>query len=133
MDVADALEGMIDAPARHLDQHLLDGLVMVLGVDALGCTELACQLELGRIGVDGDDATRLRLARTLNRREADAAEAEHGDRVSGLDLGGIVDCADAGRDAAAEQADMFGVCLGIDLGERDLATTVYSLKVEQPM
>ena len=66
---------MIDAPARHLDQHLLDGLVMVLGVDALGRTELACQLELGWIGVDGDDAPRLRLARTLNRREADAAEA----------------------------------------------------------
>jgi hypothetical protein len=39
----------------------------------------------------------------------------------------------AGGHAAAQQADLLGVRLGMTLASDTSATTVYSLKVEQPM
>ena len=113
MDVTDALERVVDAPPGHLDQHLLDRLVIVLGVDAVGRAELTCQLELRRVGVDRDDAACLGLTRALDRGETDAAQTEHGNRVTRLHLGGVVDRADAGGDTAAEQTDFIQRCLRI--------------------
>ncbi|KAG0733056.1 hypothetical protein G6F23_013714 [Rhizopus arrhizus] len=49
---------------------------------------------------------------------ADAAEAEHRHAVAFLHLGGVVHRADAGGDAAAEQADVFRVRVRIDLRQR---------------
>ncbi len=40
VDVADTLEGVVQASVGELDQHLLNGLLVVLGVDAVGGTEL---------------------------------------------------------------------------------------------
>ena len=92
------------------------------------------QLELRRVGIDGDDAPGLGLARALDHREADAAQAEHGHRIARLHLGGVVHRADAGGDAAAEQADLLRAWpRGLILASETSATTVYSLKVEQPM
>src|SRR5690606_14805106 len=104
LDVADALEAVVHAPASHPDDHLLDRLVVVLRVDAVGGAEVARELELGRVGVDGDDAAGPGLAGTLDHCQADAAQAEHGHAVAGLHLGGVVHRADAGGHAAAEQA-----------------------------
>jgi hypothetical protein len=59
LDVADALEGEVDAAVGHLDDHLLDGLVVVVRVDAVGGAQLAGQLELALVDVDGDDAAGL--------------------------------------------------------------------------
>src|SRR5690606_20349500 len=56
LDVADALEAVVHAPAGHLHDHLLDRPVVVLRVDAFGRAHLLREFELGRIGVDGDDA-----------------------------------------------------------------------------
>ena len=75
--------------------------------------------ELRRIGIDGDDATRFGLACPLNRSETDAAEAEDGHRVARLHLGRVVHGADAGGHAAAQQADMLGIGVRVDLGQRD--------------
>ncbi|KAG1248519.1 hypothetical protein G6F68_013765 [Rhizopus microsporus] len=75
-------------------------------------------LELGRIGIHRDDAAGLGLARTLDHRQADAAAAEHRHAVAFLHLGGVVHRADAGGDAAAEQADVFRVRVRIDLRQR---------------
>jgi hypothetical protein len=61
----------------------------------------------------------LGLARALHDREADAAEAEHRDRIARLHLGGVVHRADAGGNAAAEQADLFGLRFGMNLRQRD--------------
>src|SRR3546814_3577220 len=46
LDVADALERVVHAPAGHLDDHLLDRPVMVLRVDAVGRAHRARQVEL---------------------------------------------------------------------------------------
>src|SRR5690606_10898792 len=51
LDVADALEAVVNAPAGHLHDHLLDGPVMVPGVDAVGGTHFGRQPELVGLGV----------------------------------------------------------------------------------
>ncbi|KAG1535609.1 hypothetical protein G6F50_015263 [Rhizopus delemar] len=75
VDVADAFKAVVHAPGGHFNDDLLDGLVVVLRVDAVGSAELAGQLELGRIGIHRDDAAGLGLARTLDHRQAAAADA----------------------------------------------------------
>jgi hypothetical protein len=82
LDVADALEGEVDAAVGQLDDHLLDGLVVVVRVDAVGGAQLAGQLELALVDVDGDDAAGLGQARADDRREADAAQPEDGDALT---------------------------------------------------
>lgn len=84
-----------------------------------GRAEGTSQFELRRIGIDGDDAARFGLACTLNRSETDAAEAEDGHRVARLHFGRVVHGADAGGHAAAQQADVLGVGVRVDLGQRD--------------
>ena len=69
----------------------------------------------------------------LNRSEPDAAEAEDGHRVTRLNLGRVVNSADAGGHTATQQADMLGIGVRLILASETSATTVYSLKVEQPM
>src|SRR5690606_13203725 len=82
LDVADALEAVVHAPAGHLHDHLLDGPVVVPGVDAVGGAHFGRQPELVGIGVDGDDAPGLRLLRALGHRKTDRTEAEHRDRTA---------------------------------------------------
>ena len=55
----------------------------------------------------------------LNRSEPDAAEAEDGHRVTRLNLGRVVNSADAGGHTATQQADMLGIGVRVDLGQRD--------------
>src|SRR5690606_14080705 len=119
VDVADALEAVVHAPARHADDDLLDGFGVVLGVDTVGGAEDFRQRELVGIGVHGDDAPRPRLARALHHGQADAAQAEDGHGIAGLDLGGVAHGPDAGGHAAAQQADLLGVGLRVDLCQRD--------------
>ena len=57
------------------------------------------------IGVDGDDALRLRHDQSLDHAQSDAAEAEDGGDGAWPHFRGIQNRADAGGDAAAEQAD----------------------------
>ncbi|MOA00527.1 hypothetical protein D3C78_1198970 [compost metagenome] len=118
--VADALEREVHAAIGQFDDDVLDGLVVVLGVDAVGGAHGAGQHELVRVGVHGDDAAGLGLHRALDHRQADAAQAEHGDGIAFLDLGGVVHGAQAGGDATAQQADFFMRGGGVDLGQRDL-------------
>src|SRR5690606_23443024 len=80
LDVADALEAVVHAPAGHLHDHLLDGALMVLRVDAVGGAHLGRQPELVWVGVDGDDAPGPGLLRALDHGKADRTEAEHRDR-----------------------------------------------------
>ena len=88
-------------------------------VDEVGRAERLRHLELVGVDVDGEDAAGLGHHRALDRRQADAAEAEHGDGRARFDLGGVEHRADAGGDAAAEQADLVERRGGVDLGERD--------------
>src|SRR5690606_15254732 len=59
VDVADAFERVVHAPAGHADDDLLDRFGVVLRVDAIGGAHLARERELVGVGVDGDDAAGL--------------------------------------------------------------------------
>ena len=93
----------VDAPLGHADDDLLDGLVKVLGVEALGRTPLLRDVKLVGVDVNGDDAARLGLHGRLNHSEADGSETKHGHGGALVHLGGVVDGAPARGHTAAEQ------------------------------
>lgn len=119
LGVANALKAVVNAPRRHLDNDLLDRLVKVFRVDAIGGTKSARQIEFSGVGVDGDDATGLGQLGTLNHRQANAAQAKHRHAVAFLHFGSVFDRAQPGGHAAAQQADLLGVGIGVDFGQRN--------------
>ncbi len=121
MHVTDTFEGVVDTPASHLNDHLLDRLFVIFWIHTVGSAKRTGQFELGRVGVDSDDASCLGLTRTLNRRQTDAAQAKYRDCVARLDFGRVVHRANAGSHAAAEQADVLGVGVWIDLRDRNFS------------
>src|SRR5690606_23948360 len=104
--IADALKRMIHTPAGHLHDHLLDGLIEILRVNAFGSAKLFGQGELRRIRVDADDTTGLRLLRTLHHGQTNTAKTEHGHRVTFLHLGGVLHGTKARSHTTAEQANL---------------------------
>ena len=64
--VANALKGIIHTAVGEFDNHFLNGVVVVLGVDEIGGAELPGQCFLGRVGVDSNDALCLGHHRALN-------------------------------------------------------------------
>src|SRR5690606_28709103 len=120
IDVADRLERVVDAAVRQVDDDLLDWLVVVLRIDEVGRAERAGHLLLTGIDVDRDDAAGLRHDGALDAAQADAAQAEDGDRRAGLHLRRVDDGADAGRDAAAQKAYLLERRLLADLRDGDL-------------
>ena len=120
VDVADALERVVDAAIGQVDDDVLDRVVVVGRVDEVRGAERAREVELGRVDVDGDDPAGLGHHRALDHGQADAAEAEHGHAGPGLDLRGVEHRADAGGDAAAEQADLVERRRRVHLGGGDL-------------
>lgn len=105
VDVTRAVERVIAAAVSHLDQLLLDALVLqVVGVDEIRGAELLGPLLLGRVDVHDDDLAGLVDHGTLHDGETDAAGAEDGAVGPFLDVGGDAGGAVAGSDAAAEQA-----------------------------
>src|SRR5437763_570538 len=77
--VADAFEGVVDPAVGHVDDDLLDGQVVVLGVDAIGGAERSGHREFLGVGVDADDSPGLGHHCPLHHRQADAPQAEHRD------------------------------------------------------
>jgi hypothetical protein len=71
--------------------------------------------------------------RALDHRQADAAQAEHRHLSPACTLAVFLHRADAGGHAAARAGRPARVGLGLILASETSATTVYSLKVEQPM
>ena len=121
---------MVHAPAGHLDDHLLDRLVVVLRIDAVGGAHLRASSNLPGLVSMAMMRPAFACARALDHRQADAAEAEHRDAVARLHLRGVLHRAEAGGHAAAEQADLLGVRpRGSIFASDTSATTVYSLKV----
>ncbi len=83
-------------------------------------SELLRQRLAARIQVDADNFVGAHQLRTLNDIEADPAETKHHHVGAGLDLGRVDDGADAGRDAAADVADLVERRVLADFGHRDL-------------
>ena len=86
------------------------------GVDRVRGAEGRGELELPRVEVDGDDDGRPGELRPGDGGAPDTAAAEDGDRVAQPDLPGEHGGAEAGHDAAAEQADRLGPGRRVDLG-----------------
>lgn len=63
LGVAGGVKGVVNAPLGLLHQHLLDGLGVVLGVDALGRSQRLCNRELARVGVQRVNGAGLKVAR----------------------------------------------------------------------
>src|SRR5690606_22054514 len=106
VDVADALEAVIGAAVRQLDEMRDEIAADFLRVDEVRHAEFLGELLATRVDVDTDDHVRAGEAGALNHVQADAAEAEHDDVRAGLDFRSVDDCADAGRDTAADVADL---------------------------
>ena len=133
LDVAHALEGVVDAAdvvrlaLRHLDDGLLHCLSLgeLLGVQAVRGAPLLRAGKLALVDVDRDDPRGPRETEGVDAREPDGAETENRGGVSLLDSRGVSDGAEAGRDAAAEEAEAGerrgrGAQVGGDDGDGDL-------------
>lgn len=91
----------IDAAIGRLED-LFDA-VGIAGVEGVGSAELTGQRQFIVVDVDGDDAAGPRDDGTEHARQADAAEADDSDHVTGLGLGRVDRGTDAGDDGTAEQ------------------------------
>ena len=119
LHIANAFKAVIYAPAGHVDNDLLDGLVIILGVHAIGGAELFRQFKFGWIGINGDDASRFRLTRALNHRQTNTAQPEYRHAIAFLHFGSVMHRADACSHAAAEQANLFGIGFRVDFRQRN--------------
>src|SRR5581483_3659021 len=111
-------EGVVDPAARELE-HLTDRITGGR-VDAVGRAELAREVELRRLHVDGDDLARAGDRGALYDREADAATPDDGDAGPGLHLRGVQRRAEPGGDATADDRGAIQRVVGIDLHQRVL-------------
>ena len=91
---------------RSCRRSLPGSAAFVLRCDELGCTRVLGDLEFRRVDVDGDDARGLGF-HCAHDAETDAAQAENGHGITRSYLGRVEHRADAGGDAAAQQADFF--------------------------
>lgn len=83
VDVTDTFKSVVNAPFVDFKQHIFNRFVMVVRVDAVGCTELTGKFEFGRVGVDSDNASCFCLASPLNGSQTDCAKTKNSDRISG--------------------------------------------------
>src|SRR5262249_8698476 len=97
----DRLERIVDAAVGHVADRL--HRVVRGGVDYVRGAQLLRRRQLVLDDVHRNDHPRSRDAGALDRGEADATGAEHGDRGARRDLGWVERSAYAGRDAAADQ------------------------------
>ncbi len=111
---------LVGAALGHVDEMGHEVLAGILRIDEMRHAEALAPGLLVGIDVDADDHVGAGKPQALDDVEADAAEAEDDRRRPRLDLGRIEDGADAGRDAAADVADLVERRGRIDLGDRDL-------------
>jgi hypothetical protein len=124
VNVTSAVEGVVAATISHLNELLLNGLVLELhGVDKVGGTELLGPLLLAVVDVDDDDLGRAVLDTTLDDRKTDTASTEDSNVGALLDttLAGSDDSSTVtGGDTTAEQAGAVHGGLVGDLDDRDV-------------
>ena len=130
---ADHLERVVGAAAAGERPHLLDRIA-VGGIDQVGGAELLRGLALHLDRVDGEDPRRAGDARALEHRLADAAAADDGDGRARLDLRGVERGAHAGGDATADERELLGRQVGLDLHAASTRRSVISsAKVPSPV
>jgi hypothetical protein len=124
VNVTSAVEGVVAATISHLDELLLDSLVLELhGVDEVGGTELLGPLLLAVVDVDNNDLRRAVLDTALDDRKTDTAGTEDSNVGALLDTtlaGGNDSSTVTGGDTTAEQAGAVHGGLVGDLDDRDV-------------
>src|SRR5882724_6624962 len=120
IDVADALEAVVGAAVGQTHQVLHQIPADFLGVHEVRHPEAFRKRLAARIDIHADDLVRADQARALDDVQPNAAQAKHHHVRAGLDLGGIDDRPDAGRDAAADVTDLLEGRVLADFGERNL-------------
>ena len=117
VDVTDAFKTMVHTPTRHANDDFLDRLVVVFRIHAIRCTKFLRHCKFIGIRIDRDDASGLRLLCTLNDRESNATQTKDCNAVAFLHLRRVMHGTDARRHATAQQANLFGIGVGIDFGQ----------------
>jgi len=124
VDVTSAVKGVVTATISHLNELLLDGLVLEFhGVNEVSSTELLGPLLLAVVDIDDNDLGRAVLDTALDDRKTDTAGTEDSDvgallnttLASGDDSGTVTS-----GDTAAEQAGAVHGGLVGDLDDRDV-------------
>src|SRR5690625_364891 len=105
------------AAIGEFHDDLLNGLIVIVRVNAVGSTELARQFKFLLVNVHRNNPARLRLRGTNDGRQANAANAKNGYGSAFLNFGGVRYSAHTSGHAAAEQADLFQRCFLIHLGQ----------------
>src|SRR5256886_16397828 len=118
IDVTDALEAVIGTAVGEAHQVLYQVPAELLGVHEVGHAEALGERFAARVDIHADDLARADQARALDDVQPNAPQAEHHYVRARLDLGRVDDRADAGRDAAADVADLLEGRVLADLGER---------------
>src|ERR1700730_8239966 len=118
--VTAALEAVVGTAVRETHQMLHQVPADFLGVNEVRHPEAFCQRLAARIDIHADDLVRTDQARALDDVQSNAAQAKYHHVRAGLDLGGIDDRPDAGRDAAADVTDLLEGRVLADFGERNL-------------
>ena len=121
VDVTDTLEAEVDAAVGEFNNHILNRLIVIIRVDKVGGTHLSREGEFFRVGIHRQNAPGFRLYRPLDHRQADPAEAEDGDGIALFYFRRIVHRADAGRDAAAQQANFIQRRLRVHFRQRNFS------------
>ena len=104
VDISSAVKGVVTTTVSHLNQLLLNGLVLeVVGVDKVSRAKLVGPLLLGRVDIDDDDLAGLVGHSTLNDGETDAASTEDSNVGALLDVSGNAGSTVAGGNTTAEK------------------------------
>ena len=124
VNVTSAVESVVATTVSHLNELLLDGLVLELHrVDEVGSTELLGPFLLAVVDIDDDDLRRTVLDATLDDRKTDTAGTEDGNvgALLNTSLAGSNDSSTVtGGDTTAEQASAVHGGLVGDLDDRDV-------------
>ena len=109
---------MVHAPFGHVNDDLLNRLVVVIRVDTIGRPKLTSQGKLIRIGINGNDTPCIGLFCPLNDCKPNTAQAKYRHAIACLYLGGIMHRPNASRYTTAQQAHFLWVGLWVNLGKR---------------
>ncbi len=120
LHVADALEAVVGAAFRHLDQVRHQVALHLGRIDEMRHAEFLRDRAAVRVEVHADDHLGADQAQALDHVQPDPAQAEHHGARAGLDLRGVDHRADAGGDAAADVADLVERRVLADLRQCDL-------------
>lgn len=86
LNISDALKGVVHASVGHLNQHLLDGLVVLFGVHTIGGSKLLGFVKLSGVDVHTYDPGRSSSLTAHDNSQTNSPQTEHSARGARLNL-----------------------------------------------